>query len=1189
MDGVGPSEDLGGSYVAARQRAAVDAAEARLRALSGEQAGTTDPAAAAAPSDVAVPSSPAAAPPDPARRDTGALRLLKGAGTVARNVGEIPGQVVGGALDAVREAFKAGDDLADWLNQKIPLSDVKPGDPSTPGRTIARAIPEGPQADTIVGRFTHEVSQFLFGFWRGQAAMKTLGVAQGAGAAAQAVRGLTAGAIADGMFQEADEGNLANVWQAAGLPPNALTDFLAARPGDAAAENRLRNALAGAGMGTALEAAVSLAKLGRAAVLRRRAGDPPLPEPRSAVEAAGLTAVPERDILLLGDPSRPLVEVQRASNLEAGRTTQKVIRAIDATQTGVPDAVAAKGLAEEAKVARLNQALQTGEPLGGEVFINWGRIQSADDVKAVMRDMADAFKGDVDQARRGVQSNEATAELAAKLGLTPEDLLKRRRGEPWNAETALAARQLYAASGQQLLAAARRAAAADASPLDQVAFRKMMATHYAIQAEVLAARTETARALQSWAIPAGAGREQLKSIEQMLDNAGGAATSAAMARRLALVAQNAADPEVAIAQFTRRGWAGASLEAVQEVFINALLSSPSTHLANISGNTLNAFLQVAERSAGGVVSRTVGSGDIAPGEALAMTYGMMTGLRDAFRLVAKSWRGDSDELASAIGKIDAPRDPAIAARAFGIDEGSGLGKAIDVLGHSIVRTPGRALGAEDAFFKSINHRMALHAASLREARQQLAVAGEAITPESLGRKMGSIMRDPPDSVRLEAADAALYATFNREAGPLAQKLLGLRNTKSAPVNLTTTLILPFVRTPANILSYSFERTPLAPLVGQWRADIAAGGVRRDLALARVSTGTVAMAMMFDLADRGLVTGKGPDDPAERANYARLGVQPYSIKVGDNWISLNRLDPFGFMLGFAGDMADMLRRADVEPEEVDEIQELLAAGAVTISRAVLDRSWTRSLAGLLDALDQKHPNPEKWIEDLGAAFVPAGAGAAARALDPTQRDPLSVEEALMAKIPVLSQKLLPRRDVWGRAVNPGLSEIGGSAAAAQAFNAVSPVRVQSLKDSPIDRELVRLNLGIQPIGTRVEFDGAAVNLRDFPQALDDYRRLSGNELKHPLFKLGLKDLLDAVVEGDASRGRAVGNVIRAYQRATDGKDGGKAEIIRHLVQEMRELARGEILKDPKHAELRDLVKARQVEKVQKKTGQAPRLQ
>jgi hypothetical protein len=59
-----------------------------------------------------------------------------------------------------------------------------------------------------------------------------------------------------------------------------------------------------------------------------------------------------------------------------------------------------------------------------------------------------------------------------------------------------------------------------------------------------------------------------------------------------------------------------------------------------------------------------------------------------------------------------------------------------------------------------------------------------------------------------------------------------------------------VRTPANILSYAIERTPLAPLVKMWREDVRAGGARADLALARMSTGTMILLTTADLAERG---------------------------------------------------------------------------------------------------------------------------------------------------------------------------------------------------------------------------------------------------------------------------------------------------------------------------------------------------
>jgi len=92
------------------------------------------------------------------------------------------------------------------------------------------------------------------------------------------------------------------------------------------------------------------------------------------------------------------------------------------------------------------------------VEINFARINEPDDVQKVMDDMAQAFAPRIDAARRGVQTNEATQRLASDLGLTVGDLLNRRKGQPFNAEQALAARQMMNASGEKLLEAARKAA-----------------------------------------------------------------------------------------------------------------------------------------------------------------------------------------------------------------------------------------------------------------------------------------------------------------------------------------------------------------------------------------------------------------------------------------------------------------------------------------------------------------------------------------------------------------------------------------------------------------------------------------------------------------------------------------------------------------------------------------------------------
>jgi hypothetical protein len=96
-------------------------------------------------------------------------------------------------------------------------------------------------------------------------------------------------------------------------------------------------------------------------------------------------------------------------------------------------------------------------------------------------------------------SNAQTAREAQKEFTELTDLIGRKPG-PMSAAEAVAARRMLTASGEQTVALARKAADPGATSADLYNFRRAMLVHYAIQSEVIAARTETARALQSWSI-----------------------------------------------------------------------------------------------------------------------------------------------------------------------------------------------------------------------------------------------------------------------------------------------------------------------------------------------------------------------------------------------------------------------------------------------------------------------------------------------------------------------------------------------------------------------------------------------------------------------------------------------------------------------------------------------------------------
>ena len=1091
--------------------------------------------------------------------------VLEKAGRVGKDMFfgaiESPRQIVGGVSDAVHNVFTAGDSLANWLNEnvadlkvEVPLTGVDALDRmiANPAKEIAGKKGEVAPAETTTGGFTREAARFLTGFKFAK------GVVGGGFA------GIPAGALTDFTAQDPDAKRLVDIWKQFGLPENVLTDYLASDPTDTEGEKRFKNALEGAALGSITEGLFLGGRYIRAKWQARRTA-----QQAGLQQLDDLATVPkvtDRDFLLLGDPNEPLVKVSKAAEPEAlasARRAGKLTDAMKATETGVPADVTAKGIVGAAKEGGKLAAKETlGEPA---VMVNFARINTGDDVKQVISDMAESFAPKIDKARRGKITNEATKELADKLGLTVGDLLQRRQGQPFNAETAVAARELWASSAEKLLESAKAAAAPNAGAVDQFNFRKMMAVHYAVQAEVIGARTETARALQSWRIPAGGGAEKAQAIQTIIDGMGGPQVTQAMAQRLALLAQVGASDE-AIAQFARKGFGAVTMDAVKEAWVNALLSSPTTHIVNTASNSMVAAMQVYERMAAeGIASfRGAAPGQgVAAGESGAMLYGLLGSTKDAFRAAAKAARTGQSEMAGVLGKVDLPGQfsggaaGAVSTRAFNLDEAGAIGRTVDFLG-GVLRVPGRLMATEDEFFKTIGYRAELHAQAFRQA------ASEGLQGAKLGERIARIIADPPEGIRMAAADAALYSTFTNQPGWFGQAALNLRSAGGAANPMT--FILPFVRTPVNIARFAFERSPLAPAVRQWRADIAAGGARADLALARMATGTTAMLLTADLAMSGMVSGRGPKDQGEREAMQRQGWQPYSLKVEDRWYSYNRSDPFGMTMGFAADFTEAMNRGEIDPDDVDEWQEVMASMIGAVAQVSVSKTYLSGLANFFEMMSDPARYGPVEINRLLGSFVPSGVATVERFIDPVTREASDPYEAIVARLPGLSEKLTPRRDLWGEEMRPR-SGLGTT------YDVFSPVQASEIRDSPADKAIQNLGADVRRIGKKTSFQGVDVNFRDWPEVYDAYVRLAGNELKHPAWGMGAKDFLDAVVEGRHP-------MSEVYKLQSDGKDGGKSEFIRDTVRSYRELAQRHIMNSPEFADFRDHVKDRGRQRIER---------
>jgi hypothetical protein len=355
-----------------------------------------------------------------------------------------------------------------------------------------------------------------------------------------------------------------------------------------------------------------------------------------------------------------------------------------------------------------------------------------------------------------------------------------------------------------------------------------------------------------------------------------------------------------------------------------------------------------------------------------------------------------------------------------------------------------------------------------------------------------------------------------------------------------------VRTPSNIMKYTFERTPLAPLMKQVRSDIAAGGARRDLALARIGTGTSIMFSMADLAMSEHITGNGPSSSAERQALVRTGWQPYSVKVGDRYYAYNRLDPLGMTIGLAADMSEILANDEYGIEKEKTAEEVAVATAMAIGQNSMSKTYLSGISEFFEAMADPQRYGDSFFQGLAGSVVPTMSSEIARANDPYMREAQTMLDAMRKRTPGLSDNLPVRRDLWGQPVSyqSGLGE---------AYDMFSPIYSRADKRSPIDDEILRLEASVTMPDKKTSFDGVTINLERYPEAYSRYVQLAGNELKHPAWNLGSRDMLNKLVTGKHA-------LSPVYNMRSDGPDGGKSDYIKKTINDYREMARTQLLKE-----------------------------
>jgi hypothetical protein len=524
---------------------------------------------------------------------------------------------------------------------------------------------------------------------------------------------------------------------------------------------------------------------------------------------------------------------------------------------------------------------------------------------------------------------------------------------------------------------------------------KQIATDGAVQGhEIMKATGKLIDSLKGW------GQADFLAFARQVGNTEGGAQSILDLMRSQTDAAAARSKPVSLARQI--------MDKVNGIRMNAMLWGPVTHVTTLASNILTTIQRPAEVWWGGVnlnakgllVGDGWGQGSAMQQEGADMVAGVFYELKDALKAGYRAFQSGVNVLDAGHGIIN---DAASAASTNPITGIVGVAKL-----------PERLLMTNDEIFKTLNYRSYVRAQSLRLSR----AAGITDNAE-LGQRLAADMKVAFTAKGAATnPDALAWGRVATQQTPLEVGSLAQRYQSAAQAFPVLRLVTPFVRTPANLFNYAWERTPLLNLLQKSvREDFQAGGERAALALAKTQMGVALWGGTAMLAYDKTITGGGPLDPTLRQQWLAAGHQPYSIRVPGGWVSYARGNPVTTAVGIVADLVEMWGELPS-----GAAQEHAAMFVASIASNITNQTFMQGLSETLDAASDKSGRAAtKFLISLETSFLPN----ITRQINPddTLRETRGAIDELKSRIPGFSTTLEPRRNILGEPVvkSPGIGQ------------------------------------------------------------------------------------------------------------------------------------------------------------------------
>lgn len=472
------------------------------------------------------------------------------------------------------------------------------------------------------------------------------------------------------------------------------------------------------------------------------------------------------------------------------------------------------------------------------------------------------------------------------------------------------------------------------------------------------------------------------------------------------------------------------IETALNMWKAGLLTGPRTHMRNIGGTAgFQAFEEVArvpgsiaDLVVSGVRKATTGQGRRAlsgpsPVAVARSSYEAATkGVREAAQIIR--YGATAEELKI----IDRPREA---------NSGS---KIIDTYINTVFRT----LGAEDKIFRTYAYKRSI----IEQAK---------LRAKSEGKSAKELEENPTAEMVSQGLLDAEVATFNNEN--VAAKGVTWAREHSGPAGkVAIDLVVPFKRTPANIMTRLLESTPLGLAKGA--GQLVKAGVNKKFTfedqrkfsqtIGRSVTGSSLIILGWKLAEAGLATGLYEEDRGDREVQKASGRSPMAVKIGNAWHQIGSFSPIGNLIAIG---AALHREKNRPPKEGEDPPNLPSALIPIAARTMMEQPMLKGVSGVAEAIKEPGSRGATFIGRTLGSAIPTIVSDVGALTDDKRREARTIKDRIITRIPIARRSLPEDVDVFGRPMESRRTGV------------VDPTLSTTANDEPFIKELIRLDVGI----------------------------------------------------------------------------------------------------------------------------------